>query len=298
MSAEGGDLKSGFVRFEGDSISFELKWEPLKKPLLPAMIVDDFVNRLRSKERDLKVYLKSELSILKHGCHYSYFRSEKGDGYIISWSCPETGRVFLGYLSFPRNKLDQAKAIIENSLPSVVCHSTSNFRNWSFYGISFKAPIAYELSERKFLLGKITLALASIKVAYSIIADIAGILLECWSAANVKFKSDYTDPARWLDLNYKKDLSRRFGKIKVIESMPSRAGDHLVTMFSLQAKKGIRYRWNSYIRTYVWYCGDTNRMFALSFFRRVGKPSILPIRVDGSLSSELIDQTLSSFTCH
>lgn len=298
MSAEGGSVKNGFVRLEKDQISFELKWEPLTKPILAETIVNDFVKRLQSKQKDLKVHLKGELSILDHPCSYSYFRSSKSDGYALSWSCTETNRDFLGYLAFPKSGFEQAKTLMKGSLPSLLCHSMGDLRNWSFYGITFKAPASYELSERQFLIGKITLTLASMKMVHSVITDTTGILLGCWSIANVKFKDDYSDAHRWLDKNYRSELSKRFGKIRLLGSVEDQIGHHLIAVLSLRAKKGLRYRWSSNLRTYVWYCEASNRMFALSFYRRVGKPSVLPIKTDNSLPGEVIKQTSTSFVCH
>jgi hypothetical protein len=298
MSAEGGNVKNGFIRFEKDQVSFELKWEPLKKPILAENIVDDFVKKLRSKQKDIKVHIKDELFISRHACSYFYFRSSKAHGYALSWSCTQSDRVFLGYISFPKTGFDQAKMLMKTSLPSLVCHCSNDLRNWSFYGMSFKAPTSYELSERKFVIGKITLTLASMKMIHSVITDISGIRLGCWSVANVKFKDDYADPYRWLDSNYRSEASKPFGNIKILDSIEGQIGHHQATIFTLQAKRGLRYRWSANLRTYVWYCEASNRMFALSFFRRVGKPSVLPVRIENSLPRRLIEQTTASFSCH
>jgi len=298
MTAEGGNVKNGFVRFERDQISLELKWEPLRRAVLAETIVEDFVKKLRAKQKDIKVHVKDELVVSEHRCPYSYFRSDKADGYALSWSCTETDRVFLGYVSFPRNAFAQARMLMKSSLPSLVCHSEGGLRNWAFYGIRFKTPISYELSERKFLIGKIALALASMKVLHSIITDITGILLGCWSVASLKFKEDYTDPPRWLGSNYRNELSKRFGKIRIIDSVQEQIAGHRSAVFELRAKKGLRYRWSSNLRTYVWYCEATNRMFALSFFRRVGKPSVLPIKIDNILPRDVMEETRASFLCH
>jgi hypothetical protein len=298
FSVESGRQRQGFVRLSSSSSSFELKWEKMekKKEFSLESVVDKFIEKLRKTDKKVKLLKKGSEEVFGHNALYFHFESEY-KGYGTVWYCEEEEKVFLGLFSF-KPEYKEARLTFKRCLDSIKCHTLDDWSTWALFRFSFKTPSKFELIKRRFLVGHTTLALCEEK-AHPFCTERSEVFFQYWSPANVKFEETYNDMEKWFENFYESELKKRYNvKVKDERLRNTKINGHRAKILKTIIKGGLIGR--NIIRngTYMWYCPETNRVYALTLSKGVHKTLFVPSKKYEAVPTRMFGKILTSFSCH
>jgi hypothetical protein len=298
FSAESGSQKQGFVRLISNSSSFELKWEKMekKKEFSLETVMDNFIKKLQKADKKLKLLNRSSSKVFGHNAFYFHFESEH-KGYGSVWYCEKDEKIFLGLFSF-KPQYKEAGLTFSHCLSSLKCHAKDEWNTWVLLGFSFKLPSKFELKERKFLVGHTTLVLST-EEPHPFCTEKREVLFQYWSPANVKFEETYNDPEKWFESFYERELKKRYeGKIEKGKFRSLKINGHPAKTLRTAMKRGLVGQTLSKNSTHMWYCPETNRIYALTLSKGLSKMRFIPSKKYEAIPVETFDKILASVSCH
>jgi len=299
FSVESGSQQQGFMRLASSLSSFELKWEKMgkKKKFSLESVVDKLIEKLQKTDKKVKLLKKGSEEVFGHHALYFHFESEY-KGYGVAWYCDKGEKVLLGLFTFKPVEHEKSRLIFERCLDSLKCHTQDDWNTWTLFGFSFKAPSKFDLKERKFLVGHTTMVLYK-EEPHPFCVEKIEVVFQYWSPANVKFEDTYNDPKKWFEQFYEKELKKRYkGKIEKGRFQGFVIEDHAAKNLASTIRRGL---WNQTIiknNTYLWYCPNTNRIYALTLSKGLSKVRILPSKKYEALPTKTFNKILASISCH
>jgi hypothetical protein len=298
FSVESGGQQQGFVRLVSNSSSFELKWEKMekKKKFSIESVMDNLIKKLQKADKNLKLLNKSSSKVFGHKAFYFHFES-KYKGYGSAWYCEKGEKVFLGLFSF-KPECKEARLTFNRCLTSLKCHVKNEWNTWALLGFSFRVPSKFELKERKFLVGHTTLVLSK-EESHPFCTEKREALFQYWSPANVKFEGTYNDPKKWFEEFYEKELKKRYeGKIEKGKYKSLKINGHPAKTLRSTMKMGLVGQAISKNSTHMWYCPETNRIYALTLSKGLRKMRFIPSKKYEAIPVETFNKILASVSCH
>ncbi len=298
FSVESGSQRQGFIRLASISSSFELKWEKMekKKKFSLESLVDKLIEKLQKSDKKLKLLKRGSSEVFGHNALYFHFESGY-KGYGTAWYCDKGEKIFLGLFTF-KPEYKQARLTFQRCLGSLKCHTLDEWNTWTLFGFSFKTPSKFELMERKFLVGHTTLALSREEL-HPFCREKTEAFFQYWGPANVKFEETYNDLEKWFEEFYEKELKKRYkGKMKKEEFQSLKIYGHPAETLTSTTKRGLVSQTTSKNGTHMWYCPETNRIYALTLSKSLSKTRIIPSKKYEAIPVETFDKILASVSCH
>lgn len=297
MTKEGGNAKSGYMRFEAEDCFFEVKWEETQpKKVKPIQeVVDAFVKKLE-KESKQKIAIRGKRSthVFKHDALYISLKSNVEER-IYFWYCKESLRTVIFRFAF--KSIDAtSRAIMRRMLTSLECHGEGP-NVWSAFEFSFEAPQSLQLSDRKFMVGRTHLLLLEQKLT-PFAEKRREIFLEYFSMANLQFEDEYKDLDKWMEKRYLKDLKKRYRNIKLQPSTGDKLNGHIADIKKSIGSSGLITRRSSLYTNAIWYCQDLNRIYSVTISEHVARPLPLKREIDEKEFEEFSKEIISSIKCH
>jgi len=293
---ESGSQRQGFVRLASTSSSFEFKWEKMekKKEFSIESVVNNLIEKLQKSDKNLKLLRKGSSEVFSHNALYFHFESEY-NGYGTAWYCDKGEKLFLGIFTF-KPEYKQARLTFNRCLGSLKCHTLDDWNTWALFGFSFKTPSKFELMDRKFLVGHTTLVLSREEL-HPFCKEKAEAFFQYWSPANVKFEETYNDLEKWFEEFYEKELGKRY-KVKKEGFRSLKINGHPAKTLTSTTKRGLVSQTVSKNSTHMWYCPETNRIYALTLSKSLRKTRIIPSKKYEAIPVETFDKILASLSCH
>lgn len=299
FNAESGNLRQGFIKLSSAYSTFELKWGKITdaKKFSIESVVEKLVKKLKKSEKNLKLLRKSSSKVFDHNSIYFDFKSDyKGRG--IVWLCGKSEKLFIAILTAKPSDFKHAKLVLKCLLESIKCHVKGSWTGWSLFGFSLRAPSKFELKDRKFFAGHGTLTLST-EETHLLHKEETQVLFQYWSAANVEFEETYTDIEKWFEEFYEKELKKRYKwKTEKKEFQNIRINRHSAKMLRSTAKGGLTSLNISENNTYMWYCPQRNRIYALTLSKGMHKKRFIPSKKRAALPIKMFNKILSSVSCH
>lgn len=299
FNAESGNQRQGFIKLSSAYSTFELKWGKIAnvKKFSIESAVDKLVKKLKKADKNLKLLRKGSSKVFDHNSiHFDFKSKYKGRGTV--WLCEKNEKVFIAILTVKPDDFKQANLVLKRLLDSIKCHTKDSWKSWSLFGFSVKTPSKFELKDRRFLAGHGTLTLST-EEAHLLYTQETQVLFQYWSVANVKFEETYTDIEKWFEEFYEKELKKRYKwKMKKKEFQNIRVNGHSARMLRSTAKGGLTSLNISKNNTYMWYCPQRNRIYALTLSKGVRKKRFMPSKKIGALPRRMFNKILSSVSCH
>lgn len=304
LTAEGGDLNSGYLRLEKEGFSMEVKWslfDPKKaRPL--AEVASSFLETVKKtieKEIKKKVDLKAEtLESRFISSHNAYSMAIKSGAkeLIYLWNCEESGRTIILHFTsvLPEN---ESAEIMDNILESFRCHEKKEFTLWSAFNMRFMIPSTFLLSDRKIAVGRAYLVFNEHKPS-SLAERGRNLIIEYFSMANLIFGNKCRKLEEWFKENYWKDLKRHYRYVSFQETNVRKLMRHNVLYKRGVKSSGLIWRRTSVCENFTWYCSKSNRIYSMSFISYLSKPFFLRRRMDMEEDKRILRTFLSSFRCH
>jgi len=307
---EEGARQKGSMGFASASSTLELKWEEIKRKKVASVeaIAENFIKGLRKSVKDLKVLGKNPVKVFGHNGVSFHFESEQ-EGYGFTWYCDEHEKMFIGIFVFRPAELEAPKLVFRRLLESIRCHSPEGWERWSILGFSFRAPSTMRLARaplEKALMGRNSLMLHA-EEQHPFLVERTEVYLDYWSAADVIFEKTYRDPKKWFKEFYEEGLRKRYrGRMEKGRFQASKVGGHKAEVLKTTFRSGRVEQSVTENRTHIWYCPETNRVYALTLTRGQRKNRLylglfkrfLSARRSEASSKRVLDGILASFSCH
>ncbi len=296
---ESGDKEAGYMGLNSSYSRFELKWEKMKKKKTFSIdtIIDNLIKKMKKSNKTLELLSRRNMKVFGHNAIFFKFKTiEKGYG--ITWYCDDKEKVFVGLFSFKSSESEKAKAAFDGLVDSVKCHGRGKQDQWAVFGFSLKVPSELKLTERKFLVGLGTLSFYNEKMR-PFRTEKYDLVFQYWSPATLKFKDTYDDPKKWFEEVYEKTLKERFkGKLKKKRFQSFRIMDHAAKTLTSTVKRGFMSQVIMKNKTCIWYCPETNRIYAVTLSKALSKMRFLPTKKYETEPKEMFNKILASISCH
>ena len=288
-------MRSGSLRFEGDSSQFELKWEPLQEKRFQPLpeLADNFVQRLKKSEETLTCR-KGTTPIHQHQAFFVRFKTDI-EGYAFFWHCNESSRLLVGQFTQKQVERD-SKSVVKRILRSLRCHD-SDQNAWSVLGFSFKTPKSFRLMNRKMIVGRTSLSFLEEERHLSMTRRVE-LLFEYFSMANVQFETTYTKPKKWIDEYYFDELKKQYRGLKLETSKSKRIQGHRVAIKKGSASSGLTLRRKALSIVASWYCPNMNRMYSVTISKQILRPIFLGCTLTEEDLNKIFNDFFSSISCH
>ncbi len=296
---EAGGKEAGYVGFNSSYSKFELKWEKMKKKKAFSIdaIIDNLIKKMRKANKVFELLGRRNAKVFGHNAVYFQFKTAL-KGYGIAWYCDDAEKVFVGFFSFKPSEREKAKVIFDGVVRSVRCHSRGKRDQWAVFGFSLKVPSDFELKKRKFLVGFLTLSFYTEK-RHPFCTEKYDLIFQYWSPATLKFKDFYDDPKRWFKEVYEKTLKERCkGKLKKGRFRSFKIMGHAAKTLTSTVKRGLASQVITKNKTCMWYCHETNRIYAVTLSKVLSKPRVLPTKKYEDEPKEMFNKILASISCH
>lgn len=307
---ESGGRRNGSMGFVSTYATFELKWEEIKKKgdLSVESVADNLVKKLDKSIKNLKALKKGSTKVFGHNAVYLHLETDL-KGYGITWYCEDLEKMFIGLFIFKPAELEKAKLIFNHLLGSIKCHSVDGWERWSVLGFSFKTPSNFKVARvplEKALLGRNSLFLHA-EEQHPFSVERTEVYFDYWSAANVIFEEVYSDPKRWFKEHFEEQFRKRYrGKMRKGRFQKSTIKGHTAKVLKSTVKRGSLEQTVTRNNTYMWYCPNTNRIYALTLSKIQRKQQILlrlfkrfvSAKKQGASSARIFDEILGSVSCH
>ncbi len=301
LAAEGGDSRSGSLRFEGDISQFELKWEPnapapIGKKLAQELpeLADRFVQQLKKSEKTV-ICGKGTARIQQHEAHFVHFKTDV-EGYAFFWYCIESSRLLVGQFTSKRSDRE-SKSVMKKVLKSLRCHGLDQ-NVWALLGFFFKTPKSFKLMDRKMIVGKTSLSLVEEERQSPFADQKTEILFEYFSMANVRFEATYLKPKKWIDEYYFGELKKRYRGIQLEASRSRHINGHRVAVKKGSASSGLTLRRKALFIVASWHCQDMNRMYSVTISKQIVRPILFQHKIDEGDLKKCFKDFFSSISCH
>lgn len=305
LTSEGGNIKSGYLKFEMEGFLIEIRWDPFEpkktKPL--AEIANSFIKEIKKtiekkskKKIDLKVESMGNVLISSHNAYSMNIKSGTGKDLVYIWVCKDSKRVIIAHLIslLPEEK---SKEIIEHTLSSFKCHFNEESIPWVALNLRFQIPDSFLLSERKIAAGRTYLTFRERK--FSVFTEKGrNLVIEYFSMANLIFEDTYKNPEKWFQDKYWKDLKKRLKNIAFQTSETKRFMRHKAVYKRGIKKSGLLSRRTTVSENLTWYCSKSNRIYSITFASYVNRPFFLKRKLDEEEDKRIMQDFLSSFKCH
>lgn len=296
---EAGNKNAGYAGFDSAYSNFELKWGKMKKKKAFSLdaIVDNLIEKMKKTNKTFDLLKKRKMKVFGHNAVYFQFTTAL-KGYGIAWYCDHDEKVFVGLFSFKPSEREKAEVVFNSLVDSVRCHSRGKRDQWTVFGFSLKVPSDFELKKRKFLVGFLTLSFYTEK-RHPFCTEKHDLIFQYWSPATLKFKGFYGDPKRWFKEVYEETLERRCkGKLKKGRFRSFRIMGHAAKTLTSTVKRGFISQVITKNKTCMWYCPETNRMYAVTLSKALSKPRVLPTKKYEDEPKETFNKILASISCH
>lgn len=294
--SEGGDIKTGFMRFDAESLQFEIKWDLLPKKFEESLseMADKLIQKMikKLKIKSLK-YEKKSLHVNGHKAVSVNFRTNL-ENYFIIWSCQESGRIIVTqFVCYSIS--EELKETIRSILKSLKCHGFEE-HIWSTLNFTIRTPKTFQLKMRKLMVGRTSLTFLEEKQTLVKNQKIY-IIFELFSLANIQFKETYNKPHEWIEKYYLQELKDKFRRIKFEKYAHYNLRGHQALLCFGKASSGLTLRRNSLIITGVWYCPESIRICAFTIAASIKK---IPFTkgIDFENIKKLYEKVISTIICH
>lgn len=305
LTAEGGNLNSGYFRLEMEGFSMEVKWEPFdpKKAKPLAEVANSFLKSLRKtieKETKKKIDLKAETLenkfISSHNAYPIAIKSGAND-LVYIWNCDESKRIILLHFTYMLPKND-GEEIMNRVLESFKCHERKeDFVQWSALNMRFMIPSAFLLSDRKIAVGRAYLIFEERKISH--FSEIGrNFIIEYFSMANLLFGSKCRNLEEWFQENYWKNLKDHYRHVSFQKTDFKKLMKHNVLYKRGVKTSGLIWRKTSICENFTWYCSKSNRIYSVSFISYASSPFFLKRAIDEGNDKKVLQTFISSFQCH
>lgn len=297
LLSERGNFKTGYMRLESENGILEIKWDPIpKRAKTISEVASEFIKQLgkKSKKTEISVRKTKATSVFKHDASYISLKTNMEES-VYLWYCNESNRIIICHFAF-RSMDEPSRMVVERVMDTLKCHG-EDANIWSLLGFSFKAPSTFLLSERKMTVGGSHLILVESKLTpYK--ETRREIFFQYYSMANLLFKDDYKDPAKWMENNYIKNLKRRYGKLEFQKVEPCKFRRHIAAIQKGASKSGFLSRGKSLYNNLTWYCSKSNRIYSVTVSSHVRKMFFLKHELDEEAFEKLTKEVFSSIRCH
>lgn len=298
LVSERGNSKTGYMRLETENGIVELKWEPYQpgKAKSISEVASEFIKKIQKSKKKVNISVKKTKATSVNG-HDASFISLKTDleESIYLWYCEESSRIIICHFAFPSIN-EFSRVSIEKIIDTMKCHS-KGIHVWSLLGFTFKAPSSFMLNERRMTVGGSRLILVESKLSpYQEVRR--EIYFQYYSMANLLFKEDYNNPAKWLEKNYIKNLRQRYGKIKFDDAEICRFKRHKAAIRKGESSSGLLSRRKSYYQNLTWYCTSSNRIYTVTVSSHLSRIFFLKKDIDPHSLEEFAEKIFSTIRCH
>jgi hypothetical protein len=293
--AESGRPRLGHMIFASASAKFEIKWKKAEKTVNSERLAGKLLEKMQSAYKGLRALEKGHMNIFGHEGTYVFFR-HKIEGYMVSWCCDRTQRVFTALYVYKSGEREEAKRNFERIFGSFKCHTLDDWHSWIFFDFSFRTPASYQLRAKKVLIGYASLELNEQErhLSYS---QRNGVNIQYWNIANVNFRDTYNDPKKWFEKNHAKRFRKQYRGVKIGDFQRSTVNGHEAEALRSTQKSGTLDKAAVKNDTYVWYCSNTNRIYVLTLSMALNERWFNKTEKEARLT-ETFDKILASVSCH
>ncbi|MBS7654344.1 MAG: hypothetical protein QXR06_04515 [Candidatus Bathyarchaeia archaeon] len=306
LTAEGGNLNSGYLRLEMEGFLMEVKWDPLdpKKAKPLAEVAESFLKTAKKtieKETKKKIDLKAEITegrfVSSHSAYSMIVKSGVREPIYI-WNCNESKRIILVHFTSVLPEKDDIE-LIGRILESFRCHGKEDLIPWSALNMHFALPPSFLLSDRRMAVGRTYLIFDEQKPS-TFTERGRSLVIEFFSMANVLFGDKCKNLEEWFKVDYWKDLKKRCKNIsfRAAEISVQKVMRHKVIYRRGVKKSGFFWRRTTVSENFTWYCFKSNRIYSVSFVSYISRPFFLKRAIDEKDDGKVLQGFLSSFKCH
>lgn len=306
LTAEGGNINSGYFKLEMENLLLEVKWEQFnpKKPKSLAEISASFIENIRKtiekatkKKVDIKVKVMENIFISSHNARSMVLETESGlkePTYL--WVCEKSNRIIIAHFVFSP-LMEEVEKTIERILGSFKCHTEEDSVTWSALNIRFSIPPSFLLSERRIAVGRTYLTFRDQK--FSTFAELGrSFSIEYFSMANVVFEDTYKDIDTWFQKNYWKDLKKSHKNIAFQSGESKKIMRHNAVYRHGIRRSGLLTRRTAICKNLTWYCSKSNRIYSITYMSYISRPFFLKRKLSEEEEEKIFQDLLSSFKCH
>jgi hypothetical protein len=294
--SEGGDINTGFMRFDAEKFQFEIKWDPLPKKFEDSLskMADKLIQKVMKKLKIKSLtHQKRLMHINGHDAISIYFRTNI-ENYFIIWLCRESERIIMTQFVF-HSRSGELDKTMQSILESLKCHGFKE-HIWSVLNFTIKTPKTFQLKMRKLMVGRTLLTFLEEKRTF-VKSQKSYIIFELFSLANIQFKETYNKPRQWIEKYYLQELKDKFRRIKFEKYSCHNLRGHRVLLCFGKASSGFTLRRNSLLMMGVWYCPETIRICVSTVAISIKK---LPFTkgVNVKDMKKLYKKVVSTVICH
>lgn len=243
----------------------ELSWAPLptkKKPPQIKNVLKDYFKTMTSSNKHVKLRTEGKTKVKDHQAEYFYWHLDNEDieGYITSWICVETQRIFICTSQFSKRERSNFYPLLSKITSEIDCHPDDAYSLWSAPNLNIFSPLReLKLIKRQFLIGLTFLQLGNQDM------DLFAYRL---GLANQKVKS-FEEIVDWFQNYYKSNLPgipsrynpKEFVKIKLKGSKKIDI-DVWKSIETSEKKLPLKSRKSAYW-TYIWLNDEKNDIYCL-----------------------------------
>lgn len=305
LTSEGGNIKSGYLKFEMEGFLMEIRWDPFEpeKTRPVAEIANSFIKKVKktiekeSKRKiDLKVESLGSTPIASHNAYSMSIKSGAEKDLVYIWICEDSRRVIIAHLISLLPE-DKSKEIIEHTLNSFKCHLDGERIPWVALNLQFQIPASFLLSDRKIAAGRTYLTFNEQK--FSAFTERGrNLVVEYFSMANLIFEDSYRNPEKWFQDEYWKDLKKRLKNVAFQTVEARRFMRHKAVYRRGIKKSGLLSRRTTVSENLTWYCSKSNRIYSITYVSYITRPLFLRRELDEEEDKKIMHDFLSSFKCH
>jgi hypothetical protein len=167
----GGTHRKGQIRVDDeDGPRLEISWE---QPASGVDIARSVENLLQTLQRDAKkrksrfvpeekVRVVSKSRKRKNQLTSFGWTGERediaGQGWGVSWQCPDCGRVLVGHLiGRGRERPERVRELAAQVLESLECHGQGGWETWSVFDLRLEVPAEFKLDRARLVTGRLEL---------------------------------------------------------------------------------------------------------------------------------------------
>jgi len=266
MSIDRGGFDKGYIRLDGLKFPrLEVSWEQYKEDKVKPLndIVEAAKKHLRKKDKNVRFIGKDRsIRIYRHPAKRIRWRIDGDEGYLIIWYCDKSQRLYRLQIFFKQDEYWSFKSVITEILKSFKCHVGGNLYTWTALDFTLKLPKIFRLEQRTYKVGKIALLFESKDSA---------IFINRIGMANVVLSEKYDDDLRkLLEEEHLPDIRKRFKipKFKRVRRFSDERHEGFIMTTSY--KSGIFMPKEFFVKTRVWICEPSNKIYAVTMVIRKG----------------------------
>lgn len=267
MSIDRGGFDKGYTRLDGLKFPrLEVSWEQYKENKVKPLneLVEDVKKSLRKKDKNVR-FIGKEVSvrISGHPAKRIRWRISDDEGYLVIWYCEKSQRLYRLQVFFKQDEYWSLRDTVKEILKSFKCHVEGDLYTWTALDFTLKLPKIFKLEHRSYKVGKITLLFESKDSA---------IFISRIGMANVVLFEKYDDDIRKLfEEEHMSDIKKKFKKIPRFKHIRRFADKkHKGFTMTTSYKQGIFMPKEFLVKTRVWVCEPSNKIYAVTMVIRKG----------------------------